>query len=465
VAPDGPTLDQLCRNDERAELPHRQAVVVATREELAQKLAAPPEISGVVPSGVRPRVAFLFTGQGAQYQRMAEQLYRTEPAFRRHLDRCDEILRAHLDQPLLELLYPADGRPRPLDQTVYTQPVTFAIDYCLAQLWLAWGIEPAAVIGHSVGEYAAACVAGVLSLEDGLPLIARRAQLMQGLPAGGGMLAVRADEATARSHVRAGSGISVAALNGPNSVVLSGDQRQLEAVAESLRQAGVTAVRLGVSHAFHSALMEPMLAPFEHCFRAATLRLPRIPLISNLTGGPIGADVVDPEYWLRQLRQPVRFADGIRRLAEDGISIFLEVGPGTTLTGLARETLAPLGTGSPAGQAPLLVSSLARGREDSEVLLTALGQLWVRGAPVDWTAVEASVGGAAEPPSANGMGGSAPTGPPASEAPVPTTLFNAEIDHASVSRALAELRQGRLSMTEALAVIRANTGSDADGVS
>jgi acyl transferase domain-containing protein len=190
------------------------------------------------------------------------------------------------------------------------------------------------------------------------------------------MVAVRADEATVRGHLRAGSGVSVAALNGPSSVVLSGDKHQLEAVVGSLREAGVTVARLGVSHAFHSALMEPVLAPFEERFRAVTLRPPRIPLISNLTGGPVGAEIVEPEYWLRQLRQPVRFADGIRRLADDGISILLEVGPGTTLIGLARETL---GATAPGGTGPLLVSSLARGQEDTEVLLMSLGRLWARG--------------------------------------------------------------------------------------
>ena len=262
--------------------------------------------------------------------------------------------------------------------------------------------------------------------------------------------------------MRSGSGISVAALNGPNSVVLSGDERQLEAVAASLRQAGVTTVKLGVSHAFHSALMEPVLAPFEGCFRAVTLRPPTIPLVSNLTGKPIGADIVDPEYWLRQLRQPVRFADGIRYLAEDGVSIFLEVGPGTTLSALARETVGVSGAG---GSGPLLVSSLARGREDSEVLLSALGQVWVRGASVNWTAVDAvDVAGApvARPAPANGAEHVAPPGTPAGT-PVPTTLFDAPIDHASVSRALAELRQGRSSITEALTSIRSSIGSNADG--
>ena len=463
ASPDAPPLDRLCRSAERADLPHRLAVVAASREDLAQKLAAPPEIAGVVPSGVRPKVAFLFTGQGAQYQRMAESLYRTQPIFKRHLDRCEEILRPHLDRPLLDLLYPADGRPRPLDQTVYTQPITFAIDYSLAQLWIAWGVEPAAVIGHSVGEYAAACVAGVFSLEDGLPLIARRARLMQDLPAGGGMLAVRTDEATARGHLRAGSGISVAALNGPNSVVLSGDERQLEAVAASLREAGVTTVKLGVSHAFHSALMEPVLAPFEACFRSVTLQSPRIPLISNLTGAPIGGDVVDPEYWLRQLRQPVRFADGIRRLADDGVSIFLEVGPGTTLSALARETL-----GAGAGTtAPLLVSSLARGRDDSEVLLSALGQVWVRGAPVTWAAVDGAEPVAAPAPSpapTNGAGHAPPAPAPAQE-PLPQTLFSAEIDHAQISRTLAQLRQGQVSTAEALSNIQAGLGTTEGGAS
>ncbi|MCC7367457.1 MAG: SDR family NAD(P)-dependent oxidoreductase [Chloroflexi bacterium] len=471
--PDGRSLDQMGRALGRSDQPHRAAIVARSREDLAQKLAAPVQTVGVVSGMNRPKIAFTFTGQGAQYQRMAERLYQTEPIFRQTLDRCDAILGPHLDRPLLELLFPADGRPRPLEQTVYTQPLTFALDYALAQLWRAWGIEPDAVIGHSVGEYAAACVAGVFSLEDGLPLIAQRARLMQELPAGGGMLAVRADEATARRHVRIGSRVSVAALNSPSSVVLSGDAAQLDAIAAALREDGVQSVRLGVSHAFHSALMEPVLAPFERCFAGVRLQAPRIPLISNVTGRPATGDIVDPEYWLRQLRQPVRFSEGIRSLAAAGITVFLEVGPAATLTGLTRETVEAIGT---MGDRPLMLSSLVRGRDDREAILAALAEVWVRGASVSWAAVDAVLGDPSAvdgapyttrpaAPRTNGRAHEAApaASSPPSDVPLPNILFESRIDHARVSDALRGLREGTMSVSEVLARVRSSTGGGAEG--
>ena len=212
----------------------------------------------------QPEVVFLFTGQGAQYAGMGRQLYETQPIFRRTIDTCDEILRSYLDRSLVSVLYPKSGEASPLDETAFTQPALFALEYALAELWRSWGVQPAAVMGHSVGEYAAACVAGVFSLEDGLKLIAERGRLMQALPERGKMAAVLADEArTAKAiagHLRE---LSIAAVNGPENVVISGTEQAVQAAVASLEAEGIQSVSLNVSHAFHSPLMEPMLDAFS----------------------------------------------------------------------------------------------------------------------------------------------------------------------------------------------------------
>jgi acyl transferase domain-containing protein len=269
---------------------------------------------------------------------MGRRLYETQPAFRQVLERCNDLLRPYLAQPLLSVLYPENGDTGLLDQTAYTQPALFALEYALASLWQSWGVHPALVMGHSVGEYAAACLAGVFSLEDGLKLIAERGRLMQALPAGGEMAAVFADEAQVRAAVAPyADRVAIAAINGPENVVISGAGEAVRAILESLTAGGVKAQRLVVSHAFHSPLMEPMLAEFGRVAASISYAAPQIGLISNLSGGLAGPEVASAAYWQQHVRAPVLFAQGMQALGD--VNLFLEIGPKPTLLGLGRRFL------------------------------------------------------------------------------------------------------------------------------
>ncbi|TSC24498.1 type I polyketide synthase [Corallococcus sp. Z5C101001] len=369
-------------NTGRAHLPHRLGAFAGTGEALAAQLeafasGAPSALlTGQAPAEP-PEVAFLFTGQGSQYPDMGRKLYESQPVFRESMEQCDALLRPLLERPLLDVLYHAPQAHPLLHQTAYTQPALFAIEYALAELWKSWGIVPGAVLGHSVGEYAAACVAGVFSLEDGLKLIAERGRLMQELPERGTMAAVSASPARVEQALGADrSACAIAALNGPESVVISGSERAVDAVVARLTAQGIRSARLQVSHAFHSPLMEPMLPAFERVLRTVTLSPPSLELISNVGGGVATAEVATAGYWCRHVRQPVRFAEGVQALVQRGFRVFVELGPKPTLSSLGR-LCAP--------DADLLwLASLRQGRHDWQTLLESLGSLYVRGAPVDW---------------------------------------------------------------------------------
>ena len=409
------SIEHICftANSGRAQFKHRLSVMASSKAELAEKLKT-KEAVGLVKgmSGASGRakaypqrsrrVAFLFTGQGSQYVGMGQELYDTQPIFRQALDRCNEILRPYLDQPLLSILYPnpvltkegkeessshnprtqrrqassdagrdAKSQTAKIDSTAYTQPALFALEYALAQLWKSWGIEPDVVIGHSVGEYVAACVAGVLSLEDGLKLIAERGRLMQALPQGGEMVAVLASEVQVKPLLF--GKVSIAAVNGPRNVVISGEGWAVRRVVQALELKGIKTRALTVSHAFHSALMEPMLPDFLKVARTVNYCAPQIDLISNLTGQV--AETPTADYWCRHIRQAVRFADGVSTIYEQGYDIFVEIGPKPTLLGMARR-FAP--------SSLLWLPSLRPGRGDWEQMLDSLAQLYVRGGAVDW---------------------------------------------------------------------------------
>jgi acyl transferase domain-containing protein/NAD(P)-dependent dehydrogenase (short-subunit alcohol dehydrogenase family)/SAM-dependent methyltransferase/acyl carrier protein len=373
-------------NTGRAHFAHRLAVVASASEQARQRLeafvsagAAEGVISGQAKKGSAPGVAFLFTGQGAQYVGMGRGLFESEPTFREALQRCDTLLRPHLDRPLLSVLYPEPGEASLLDETAYTQPALFALEYALSELWRSWGITPSAVIGHSVGEYVAACVAGVFSLEDGLALIARRGRLMQSLPREGGMAAVFADESRVAAAIAPHAHeLSIAALNAPSEVVISGSQRALDAVLEALAAEGIRTRRLTVSHAFHSPAMEPILEAFEEAARRVEFRAPTLPLISNLTGQVFApGQAPDARYFRLHLRQPVRFTQGLDALAAEGCTTFIELGPHPTLLGLVARG------GSEDGRRGL--PSLRRGRDDWEQLLDSAAELYTRGLPLDWS--------------------------------------------------------------------------------
>ena len=373
----------------RCHLDERLAVIGTSAEEIEQKLAqylrdnSTESVVRRSPTGAPDvgRIAFLFTGQGAQYVGMGRQLYETQPTFRQNIDYCNEFLRDTLEETLLEVLFPEDGafdnqRSR-LDETAYTQPALFALEYALAQLWKSWGIEPTAVMGHSVGEYVAACIAGVFSLEDGLRLIAARGRLMQALPPGGAMVSALATEEQVEAAIRPYQQVvSIAAINGPRSTVFSGDGCAVQEIVEKLQSQDIKTTSLSVSHAFHSPLMEPMLDEFEQVARTVSYAPPQIDMVCNLTSSLVHAEVQSAEYWCRHVRQPVNFAASMQTLYQQGIEVFLELGPQPTLLGMGRRCL-PDDVG-------VWLPSLRKGREDWRQLLHSLASLYVQGAAVDW---------------------------------------------------------------------------------
>ncbi|WP_413160372.1 SDR family oxidoreductase [Capilliphycus salinus ALCB114379] len=382
------SLADICftANTKRSHLNHRLAIITESLPQLQEQLQS--FLSSKTPKGVLAgqissqgklnQIVFLFTGQGSQYVNMGRVLYETQPTFRRILNQCDEILQPLLNCSLLSILYPDNSDSPELHQTAYTQPALFALEYALAQLWQSWGIVPDAVMGHSVGEYVAACVAGVFSLEDGLKLIAKRASLIQSLPKNGMMAAVFASEETIAKTLKTNQlDVDIATINGNENVVISGLKESVEKVLSILESQGIKAKPLQVSHAFHSSLMEPILAPFQEVAESLTYHSPRLPLISNVTGQPFQPEEVpDAAYWCRHLRGAVRFSDGMETLYQQGYRIFIEMGPSSTLLNMGQRCL----TASDG----LWLSSLKRGQCDWFPLLESLGQLHVEGIEINW---------------------------------------------------------------------------------
>jgi acyl transferase domain-containing protein/alpha-ketoglutarate-dependent taurine dioxygenase/acyl carrier protein len=331
--------------------------------------------------------AFLFPGQGAQYAGMGLELYREEPAFRAEIDHCAEVLRPHLGLDLREILFPPAGGEeeagRRLEETALAQPALFAVEHSLARLWMSWGLHPQALAGHSVGEYVAACLAGVFSLEDGLALVAARGRLMQEQPPGA-MLAVSLPEPELLGTLPAE--VSVAAVNAPALCVVSGPADAVAELDRTLAVRGIGTRRLHTSHAFHSVMMEPALEPFAAELRRIRLSPPRLPVLSNLTGTWLtDAEATDPGYWTAHLRRTVRFSDNLRELLAGPVRVLLEVGPGRSLSTLARQHAA-------AGEGPAVLTSLRHakdGTSDLEHLTAAVGRLWLAGSGVDWNALHA----------------------------------------------------------------------------
>jgi malonyl CoA-acyl carrier protein transacylase len=387
------SLADICftANTGRSHFDHRLAAVTDSIEQLSHQLetfATGKTTSGIVnyhtPTKKRPKIAFLFTGQGSQYKGMGRQLYQTQPVFRQALDRCDQILQTHLGRSLLEVMFEDE---QALHETAYTQPALFALEYALSQLWKSWGIELAVVMGHSVGEYVAACVAGVFSLEDGLKLIAERGRLMQSLPSDGEMVVVFTNEARVAAAIQPYRQVAIAAINGPNCIVVSGQRREVEAAIAPLQAEGIKTQPLKVSHAFHSPLMQPMLKEFEQVAASIRYSLPQIKLVSNVTGELVTGElmtgaIATPEYWCQHVCQPVRFAQSLETLHQQGYRYFLEIGPKPTLIGMGRYCLPD---GETNGGTPIQwLSSLYPGRDDWQQILQSLGTLYGRGAEIDW---------------------------------------------------------------------------------
>jgi len=386
-------LGDVCytANTGRSHFKHRLAVCGGTARELADRLTAFGReegtaglVSGRVERGRSGGVVFLFSGQGSQYAGMGRELYETEPTFRETLERCEEVLRGYLERPLLSVMYPEGdvGSSSELDETGYTQPALFSIGYGLAQMWRSWGVEPSAVMGHSVGEYVAACVAGVFGLEEGLRLIAERGRLMQSLPREGGMAAVGAEASLVESALSSYSGrLSIAAINGPKSVVISGNLEALGEVTAELSSQGIETKRLRVSHAFHSPLMEPILEPFEKVAAEVNYGKPAIPLVSNITGKMVGGEsALSSSYWRRHVREAVLFSSSMSTLEEQGYGVFLEVGPGTTLLGMGRECVSSVESS--------WLPSLRKGRGEWQQVLESVSSLYVGGVELNWESFE-----------------------------------------------------------------------------
>ncbi|HEX3647191.1 MAG TPA: SDR family NAD(P)-dependent oxidoreductase [Pseudonocardiaceae bacterium] len=364
----------------RRELAHRLAVVATDPADAAAALADPKRLITGTVTGTPPRVAFLFSGQGAQYAGMAAQLHRTEPVFRDTVDECGALLRDDLGFDLREVLFATDDdAPDRLRRTEITQPALFVVGYALAQLWQSWGVRPDGLVGHSIGEYVAATMAGVFDLPDALRLVAARGRLMQRMPAGV-MLAVQLDEAATRDLLP--DGVSVATVNGPGSCVVSGPADLVDAVADRLSESGVGSRRLRTSHAFHSPMMEPILAEFRAVVAGVPRHAPNLPVLSNVTGGWLtAAEATDPSYWATHLRETVRFGDCLATLLADGEWLLVECGPGRQLSGLVRLQ----GKGKTATALPSL-PHLGDRASDLEVLSAAAGRLWASGVPMDLTA-------------------------------------------------------------------------------
>jgi amino acid adenylation domain-containing protein len=376
-------LSAVCytANVGRSAFEQRAAWVVRDRESLVKQLeefgggGALPGLRRGVYRNRRPRVAMLFTGQGSQYAGMGGGLYRQEPVFKAALDQCAALLRGELEADLLDVLYGSSTAL--LDRTDYTQPVLFALGYALRRTWESWGVAPQLVLGHSLGEYLAAQAAGVFSLEDGLRLVARRGQLMQQRCQAGSMLSVALDESGLRQVLAEhGGAVVVAAINGPSQLVVAGGVSEVASLQARLTAQGVRSEILPGSHAFHSPLMAPMLEAYGAALSQVRLSPPRLPVVSNVSAGPGGAEMATAQYWLAHTVSPVAFARSLGCLAREGIDILLEVGPRPTLVALAGQVLAEDG--------PTMLTSLRAGRDDVEQMLESLAALQVRGTAVDW---------------------------------------------------------------------------------
>lgn len=381
------SIEDICftANAGRTHFSYRFATVVKSKEELALQLNSFAEdsanshhITGYAQDNNSDQVAFLFTGQGSQYSGMGRQLYDTQPTFKKTMDKCDEILKPYLGCSILSVIFENEENAAFLDETAYTQPALFTLEYSLSEMWRSWGVEPTAVMGHSVGEYVAACVTGIFSLEDGLKLIAARGRLIQEVPGKGAMFSIFAGEDIVRKAILPYSDeVSIAAINGPENVVISGLVRPVEKIIKILDSQGIASHKLMVSHAFHSPMMDQMLPEFKKIVEDVNFSTPDMQLISNITGQVAdSATISNPDYWCRHIMEPVRFASGMETLRQNGYEQFLEIGPNPVLLGMGKQCL-PEDYGS-------WLPTLKKGCGDWQHILHSLGEMYVKGATIDW---------------------------------------------------------------------------------
>lgn len=376
-------------NTGRAHLTRRLAVIAESASDARDKLLSfisHQEMSGVVYRSLvdtrPPEIALLFTGHGAQYKGMGRVLYETQPTFRAAIDECAELLRAYYDVPLHRILFGEDGQPSLFDKMIYAQPALFALEYGLAKMWLSWGVRPTMVMGHSVGEYAAACIAGLFSVADGLKLVVTRGRLFDSLTEAGEMVAVFADETTVAAAIAPyADKVSIGAINGPTNIVISGATETVQIIVAHLKAQAIKSRKLDVPQSSHSPLLEPILDEFERVAAEVTYYPPQIGLISDVTGEMASFDEVgNAAYWRRHLRQPVQFAAAMETLRHENYSVFIEIGPNPTLLGMGRRCL-PSDYG-------VWLPSLRQDWNDWTQVLESLSGLYVNGLDVDWTSFD-----------------------------------------------------------------------------
>ncbi|EAZ91778.1 type I polyketide synthase [Crocosphaera chwakensis] len=364
---------------------YRLAIVSESTEGLTQQLQGLIRgemvtgcFGGQVTEENDPKIVFLFTGQGSQYVNMGRELYESCSFFRNIIDECNEILKAYLDKDLVNILYKEIGNSL-LDQTIYTQPALFSIEYALAKLWQFWGVDPTVVMGHSVGEYVAACIAGVFSLKDGLKLIAARGRLMQSLPQNGSMVAVLATLEKIEPMINSYQDkVAIAAINGSNSLVISGEKEAINSIIKNLDEQNIKTKQLTVSHAFHSPLMQPILAEFKELAQEISYQLPQISIISNVTGKPITEEIAKADYWVNHIISPVNFKDSVETLLEGDYNTFLEIGAKPILLGMSR------GIVENKNQSICYLPSLRPSNSNWQQMLESLAKLSIQGYEINW---------------------------------------------------------------------------------
>jgi malonyl CoA-acyl carrier protein transacylase/SAM-dependent methyltransferase/acyl carrier protein len=371
----------------RAHSSHRLAFLAESTADVKAKVS--DFISGEESIGVfrghyfdtiEPEIAFLFTGHGSQYAKMGQQLYETQPSFRATLEECEQYLISYLDQPLLSSLYTQSGDANWLDSMSYSQPALFALQYSLAQLWRSWGVEPTTVMGHSIGEYAAACVAGVFSLADGLKLVTARSRLLDSMTRSGQMAVIFSDESQVKQVLKPyEEQVSIAALNGPLNTVVSGETDAVQSVLADFKRKGIKSKKIAVPQASHSPLVERILAPFREVAESIHYSAPTIEIVSCLSGELASEnEITSADYWVRHIRYPVRFLDAMNTLVHDNIKVFIEIGPNPTLLSMGRRCI------TNEDQQYLWLPSLRSGWDDWQQILESLATLYVNGNNIDW---------------------------------------------------------------------------------